>query len=66
MYCRAPDRGGHLARLLGRRTDGIFIAPFELGEIGPYHFRAACNMGLKVWSLSTAIGHTGQGGRPMG
>lgn len=25
----------NLARLLARRTDGIFIAPFEQGEIGP-------------------------------
>jgi hypothetical protein len=30
------------ARLLRRRPDGIFIAPFEVGEI-----RAACNMGLE-------------------
>jgi hypothetical protein len=25
----------NLARLLARRTEGIFIAPFEQGEIGP-------------------------------
>jgi ATP-dependent DNA ligase len=36
-----------LARLLARRTDGIFPAPFEQGEIGPGLFRAACNMGLE-------------------
>jgi bifunctional non-homologous end joining protein LigD len=35
------------ARLLARRTDGIFVAPFEQGEIGPDLFRAACNMGLE-------------------
>ena len=40
-------RKANLARLLARRTDGIFVAPFELGEIGPDLFRAACNMGLE-------------------
>jgi bifunctional non-homologous end joining protein LigD len=30
-----------------RRPDGIFVAPFEQGEIGPEPFRAACNMGLQ-------------------
>jgi ATP-dependent DNA ligase len=32
---------------VARRPDGIFVAPFELGEIGPDLFRAACNMGLE-------------------
>jgi bifunctional non-homologous end joining protein LigD len=36
-----------LARLLARRPDGIFVAEFEQGEIGPGLFRAACNMGLE-------------------
>jgi ATP-dependent DNA ligase len=36
-----------LARHLARRPDGIFVAPFEQGEIGPDLFRAACNMGLE-------------------
>jgi ATP-dependent DNA ligase len=40
-------RKTNLARLLARRPDGIFIAPFEQGEIGPYLFRAACTMGLE-------------------
>src|SRR6516164_7922623 len=39
-------RKAHLERLLARRPDGIFISPFEQGEIGPDLFRAACNMGL--------------------
>jgi bifunctional non-homologous end joining protein LigD len=39
-------RKANLARLLTRRTEGIFVAPFEQGEIGPDLFRAACNMGL--------------------
>ncbi len=37
----------NLARLLARRPDGIFVAPFEAGEIGPELFRAACRMGLE-------------------
>jgi bifunctional non-homologous end joining protein LigD len=40
-------RKTNFARLLSRRTDGIFVAPFEQGEIGPDLFRAACNMGLE-------------------
>jgi bifunctional non-homologous end joining protein LigD len=40
-------RKAHLSRLLARRPDGIFISPFEQGEIGPDLFRAACNMGLE-------------------
>jgi ATP-dependent DNA ligase len=39
-------RKTNLARLLRGRPDGIFIAPFEVGEIGPELFRAACRMGL--------------------
>ena len=34
-----------LERLLARRPEGIFVNPFEHGEIGPY--RAACRMGLE-------------------
>jgi bifunctional non-homologous end joining protein LigD len=30
-----------------RRPEGIFINPFERGEIGPDLFRAACDMGLE-------------------
>ena len=36
-------RKTNLTRLLARRPDGIFVAPFERGEIGPDLFRAACN-----------------------
>ena len=32
--------------MLARRPDGIFVAPFERGEIGPDLFEAACRMGL--------------------
>ena len=40
-------RKSNLARLLASRPDGIFIAPFETGEIGPDLFRAARDMGLE-------------------
>ncbi|MDA9520119.1 DNA ligase [Bradyrhizobium sp. CCBAU 11434] len=40
-------RKANLARLLRGRPDGIFIAPFEMGEIGPDLFRAAVGMGLE-------------------
>ena len=37
-------RKTNLAQLLRGRPDGIFVAPFEQGEIGPDLFKAACNM----------------------
>jgi ATP-dependent DNA ligase len=40
-------RKTNLARLLARRPDGIFVGPFEQGEIGPDLFLAACRMGLE-------------------
>ena len=40
-------RKANLARLLARRPDGIFISPFEQGEIGPDLFRKACEFGLE-------------------
>ena len=36
-----------LERLLARRPEGIFVNPFERGEIGPDLFAAACKMGLE-------------------
>ena len=38
-------RKTNLARLLARRSDGMFVAPFEQGEIGPDLFRKACEFG---------------------
>jgi ATP-dependent DNA ligase len=48
-YRRLPLslRKQNLARLLARRAQGIFVAPFEHGEIGPDLFRHACLMGLE-------------------
>ena len=40
-------RKANLERLLVRRPEGIFINPFERGEIGPDLFAAACRMGLE-------------------
>jgi len=40
-------RKTNLARLLARRPDGVFVAPFEQGEIGPDLFRKACEFGLE-------------------
>jgi bifunctional non-homologous end joining protein LigD len=40
-------RKSNLEQLLARRPDGITVAPFERGEIGPDLFRAACRMGLE-------------------
>src|SRR3954469_7536249 len=40
-------RKNNLARMLRRRVDGIQLAPFEQGQIGPELFRAACDMRLE-------------------
>jgi ATP-dependent DNA ligase len=37
----------NLARLLARPPNGIFVAPFEVGEIGPDLFRKAREFGLE-------------------
>lgn len=41
------ERKEKLAKLLRGRPQGIFVAPFESGEIGPDLFEAACRMGLE-------------------
>ena len=55
-------RKTNLARLLARRPDGIFVAPFEQGEIGTDLFRACCNMGLEGL-VSKRIDRPYRGGR---
>jgi bifunctional non-homologous end joining protein LigD len=40
-------RKTNLERLLARRPEGIFVNPFERGELGPDLFAAACKMGLE-------------------
>ena len=59
-------RKTNLARLLARRPDGIFIAEFEHGEIGPDLFRAACRMGLEGWCRSGGIGLMKPGVQALG
>lgn len=41
------DRKAKLEKLLKGRSQGIFVAPFERGEIGPELFTAACRMRLE-------------------
>ena len=59
-------RKTNLARLLARRPDGIFVAPFEQGEIGADLFQAACRMGLEGWYRSGWTGHTRLADRSIG
>lgn len=40
-------RKNNLAQLLRRHPEGIFVAPFEQGDIGPELYQAACRMGLE-------------------
>jgi hypothetical protein len=40
-------------RLLARRADGIHLAPFEQGEIGPDLFKAACNIDAGRFGVET-------------
>jgi bifunctional non-homologous end joining protein LigD len=46
-------RKTNLARLLARRPEEIFAAPFEQGEIGPDPFQAACKMRLEGLGSAT-------------
>jgi bifunctional non-homologous end joining protein LigD len=43
----AVERKTNLERLLTRRPEGIFVNPFERGEIGSDLFSAARRMGLE-------------------
>jgi bifunctional non-homologous end joining protein LigD len=56
----------NLARLLARRAEGIFVAPFEQGEIGPDLFMAACRSGWEGWFRSAAIALIGPEDRRAG
>jgi bifunctional non-homologous end joining protein LigD len=55
-------RKTNLSRLLARRVDGIHLAPFEQGQIGPDLFRHACLMGLE-WLVSKHRESPYRGGR---
>ncbi|MET4022757.1 bifunctional non-homologous end joining protein LigD [Bradyrhizobium sp. S3.14.4] len=49
------ERKVELGKLLRGRPEGIFVAPFEPGAIGPDLFAAACEMGLE--GLVPSIGN---------
>ena len=59
-------RRNTLQRLLARRPEGMFVNPYERGEIGPDLFRVACRMGLEGLVSSSAIGPTAEAGRSSG
>ena len=48
-------RKSNLARPFPGRPEGIFVADFEQGEIGPDLFRKACEFAWRALSLSEAI-----------
>jgi ATP-dependent DNA ligase len=49
-------RKTNLDRLLARRPDGIFVAPFEQGEIGRSYSAPPVAWGSKGWSASDGTG----------
>jgi ATP-dependent DNA ligase len=59
-------RKTNLARLLARRPDGIFVAPFEQSKIGPDLFRDACRMGLEGLVSKRRIDRIRLAGRSAG
>jgi bifunctional non-homologous end joining protein LigD len=60
-------RKANLDRLLRGRPDGIFVNPFEQGEIVPDLFRAACRMGLEgLWCRSGWTGRIRAADRSIG
>jgi bifunctional non-homologous end joining protein LigD len=60
-------RKTNLARLLARRPDGIFVAPFERGEIGPDLFRKALRVRPRGPGVEARrIGRTAPEGRQTG
>jgi hypothetical protein len=58
-------RKTNLVQLLRGRAEGIFVAPFEQGEIGPDLFEAACRMGLD-WYQSIVSAATVAAGAIIG
>jgi ATP-dependent DNA ligase len=59
-------RKTNLAHLLARRADGIHLAPFEQGEIGPDLFKAACDMMLEGLVSSDGTAAIGPAHRATG
>jgi len=48
-----------------KQSEKHFMNPVERGEIGPDLFSAACRMGLKDWSQSTATDPIAPGTEPI-
>jgi hypothetical protein len=59
-------RKTNLARLPARRPDGIFVARFEQGEIGPDLFRKACEFGFEGLVSKHRNDHTVAARRSIG
>jgi hypothetical protein len=59
-------RKTNLARLLARRPDGIFVAPFEQGEIGPDFVSRSLQHRLEGLVSKRAIGLIAPAGHPIG
>ena len=49
-------RKTNLEQLVAPSLDGISVAPFDQGEIGPDLFRPPATWGLRAWSRSEPIG----------
>lgn len=52
FQCPAPPRARPLRCSSAAATEGIFVNPFERGEIGPNLFRAACRVGSSARIVS--------------
>jgi bifunctional non-homologous end joining protein LigD len=59
-------RKTNLAQLLRGRAEGIFVAPFEQGEIGPDLFEVRVGWGWRAWSPSIVSASTGQAAATTG
>jgi hypothetical protein len=55
-----------LARLLARRPEGIFVNPFERGEIGPERSRQPATWAWRAWCRSDGIARMRQVDRNIG
>ena len=53
-------------RTVARTADGIFVGPFEQGEIGRTLFEPACRMGPRACVESTGIDGIGANDRRTG
>ncbi|MGB9316596.1 MAG: hypothetical protein WCB62_16435 [Pseudolabrys sp.] len=58
-------RKTNLDRLSARRPEGIFVAPFEQGEIGPDLFRAAADHALDQGQEPGVAGDESRGGNRL-